>query len=187
LAIYDTQRAFRFEACAYPIPDLLRQCDWIDLTVSAFKPDQPPGCKLSDGVVNQNLERLTFPDASFDIVITSDVMEHVRLDEAAHREIARVLVPGGDYVFTVPHFTDRDETVTRVEVHDPADPSRDVHVLAPEYHGDANATGGVLVYRSYGRGLQRELSRFGLRVEYAMEDLPETGILHTELFVGRRQ
>ena len=34
-----------------------------------------------------NLERLTFPDGVFDLVVTSDVMEHVRNDARAHAEI----------------------------------------------------------------------------------------------------
>ena len=37
-------------------------------------------------------------DARADLVVTSDVMEHVRLDDKAHREIHRVLADGGVYV-----------------------------------------------------------------------------------------
>ena len=74
---------------------------------------------------NQNLEQLTFSDNSFDIVITSDVMEHVRLDDRAHQEIRRVLKPGGVYLFTVPHFRVKSESLIRVAVNDPLDPSKD--------------------------------------------------------------
>ena len=56
------------------------------------------GKVLAKGVTNQNLECLTFADESLDIVITSDVMKHVRLDDRAHREIHRVLKPGGIYM-----------------------------------------------------------------------------------------
>src|SRR5437016_14407750 len=65
--------------------------------------------KLGSHTTNKNIEQLTFPDNSFDIVITSDVMEHVRLDERAHQEIQRVLKPGGIYLFTVPHFGDKSD------------------------------------------------------------------------------
>ena len=50
----------------------------------------------------QDLQALTWPDASFDLVLTSDTLEHVPdLDRALH-EIRRVLRQGGRHVFTVP-------------------------------------------------------------------------------------
>lgn len=50
----------------------------------------------------QDLQRLTWPDASFDLLLTSDTLEHVPDLDAALREIRRVLRPGGKHVFTVP-------------------------------------------------------------------------------------
>lgn len=47
-------------------------------------------------------QRLPFPDASFDIVISTDVLEHVPDDAAAANEILRVLKPHGVAVLTVP-------------------------------------------------------------------------------------
>jgi glycosyltransferase involved in cell wall biosynthesis/SAM-dependent methyltransferase len=182
--VYDTQAPFFFEACAYPLPDLLRRCAWIEETVSSYRPDREPGELLAPGVVNQNLERLTFPNESFDLVVTSDVMEHVRLDHLAHAEIARVLKPGGIYVFTVPHFRDRREHFVRVQVSDPHDPSRDVYLTEPEYHGDANAPGGegALSYRSYGTVLEEELAALGFDVEYSFANDDRHGIRNAELF-----
>ena len=45
---------------------------------------------------------LPFPDASFDRVIASEVLEHIPDDVAAMRELARVLRPGGTMAVTVP-------------------------------------------------------------------------------------
>lgn len=47
---------------------------------------------------------LKFPDASFDLVIASDVLEHIENDAQATREWARVLRPGGQMVVFVPAF-----------------------------------------------------------------------------------
>ena len=47
---------------------------------------------------------LPFADASFDLILATDVLEHVDDDLAAAREIARVLVPGGTALVTVPAF-----------------------------------------------------------------------------------
>jgi hypothetical protein len=96
-----------------------------------------------------------------------------------------VLKPGGVYIFTVPHFRDR-TTIERVKIVDPADPSRDVDVLPREYHGDANSEDGrALAYRSFGIDLDGKLSRLGFDVAYTKRDVPENGILNTELFFCR--
>ena len=181
LAVYDTQVAFYGDGNAYPIPDLLARCSWIDVSTSRFDPRQKRGKRLAGGATNQNLEALTFPDASFDVVVTSDVLEHVRLDERAHREIRRVLKPGGVHVFTVPHLRDR-MTVHRVEVVNPDDPSSDRYLAGnPPVPDQAEP----VHYRSYGTDLDDKLATLGFAVDYTKDDFPEQGIRNTELFYCR--
>lgn len=55
-------------------------------------------------VVQGDALRLPFRDASFDRVVCSEVLEHIRDDVAAMRELARVLKPGGTMAVTVPRF-----------------------------------------------------------------------------------
>ena len=188
LSIYDTQTPFYYQHCAYPLPDLLKATGWINVKLSLFKPERKLGEVISQGVTNQNLECLTLPDASLDIVITSDVMEHVRLDDRAHREIYRVLKPGGIYLFTVPNDRSFEKNLTRVQVTDPNDSSKDVYLLEPEYHGDANRDdgGGILAYRTYGKELEVFLTSLGFEVRYEREDIPSNGILNTELYYCRK-
>jgi 2-polyprenyl-6-hydroxyphenyl methylase/3-demethylubiquinone-9 3-methyltransferase len=45
------------------------------------------------------LERLPFADASFDAVVAADVLEHLPDLPAAVTELARVLAPGGSFLF----------------------------------------------------------------------------------------
>ena len=52
-----------------------------------------------------NTFHLPFPDASFDKVICSEVMEHVHDYRAAARELARVTRPGGRVAVTIPTAT----------------------------------------------------------------------------------
>lgn len=47
---------------------------------------------------------MPFADASFDLVLATDIIEHVGDDEQALREIARVLRPAGHLLLTVPAF-----------------------------------------------------------------------------------
>jgi len=48
-------------------------------------------------------EALPFPDASFDLVLSNEVIEHVRDDRLAVAEMARVLRPGGRAVIFCPN------------------------------------------------------------------------------------
>ncbi|HEV8581907.1 MAG TPA: class I SAM-dependent methyltransferase [Thermoanaerobaculia bacterium] len=186
LALYDTQVPITAMLGAYPLPAILSEVPWIDLQMSVFKPSLAWGAAVAESVSNQNLEALTFPDAAFDVVITSDVMEHVRLAASAHREIRRVLRPGGVYLFTVPHDRGRATTLERVRIVDPADPARDELLMEPEYHGDANSPENrALAYRLYGLDLDGELQRLGFQVEYTREDDRRCGIFNTELFYCR--
>ncbi|MEM8529644.1 MAG: glycosyltransferase [Chloroflexota bacterium] len=50
-----------------------------------------------------DIHRLPFPDATFDKILMSEVLEHLADDRAALREIYRVLKPGGTLALSVPH------------------------------------------------------------------------------------
>src|SRR6266498_762932 len=55
-----------------------------------FYGDVEPG-GYRKGIRCENLERMTFADASFDLVITQDVLEHVLTPADAFAEIGRIL------------------------------------------------------------------------------------------------
>lgn len=48
-------------------------------------------------------EGLPFDDASFDVIVLGEVLEHLRFPELVLAEVARVLVPGGMVVGSVPN------------------------------------------------------------------------------------
>ena len=53
--------------------------------------------------VDVDVEPLPFPDQSFDTVVFSEVMEHVRFPQKAFGEIRRVLKPAGRLIGSVPN------------------------------------------------------------------------------------
>jgi hypothetical protein len=116
-------------------------------TSSQFLPDTPRGAVVGD-ITCQDLESLTFPDASLDLVITQDVLEHLLNPERALAEIARVLRPGGAHVFTVPIFTGHRTLVRAV-----ASDSGVEYLLPPDYHGNPVDPNGSLVVREWGDDL----------------------------------
>lgn len=57
----------------------------------------------SKRIVNAPGEALPFPEASFDLILSHEVLEHVRDDRQAVVEMVRVLKPGGRIVVFVPN------------------------------------------------------------------------------------
>lgn len=57
---------------------------------------------LSRPTVEGDAESLPFPDASFDVVLSTQVLEHLKNPARALREAVRVLRPAGRLVLTVP-------------------------------------------------------------------------------------
>lgn len=55
------------------------------------------------GLLGAACEQLPFADATFDVVFSHEVLEHVQDDRAACREISRVLRPGGRAVIFAPN------------------------------------------------------------------------------------
>lgn len=151
-------------------------------TCSVFLPTAAPGAKLGEGVYCQNIERLTFDSASFDLVITEDVFEHVRDYRKGLAEVRRVLRMGGYHVFTVPCNFDR-PTVVRVDTSG----AEDRHLLPPEYHGDGFG-GRALAYRTFGLDLLDELEAAGMktRVCVSMPADRRYGIFDSFVFASQR-
>jgi SAM-dependent methyltransferase len=69
------------------------------ITSAAARHRVPTGL-LRAGFVRGDAERLPFPDATFDVVVWSEVIEHLMRPELAVWEVARVLRPGGHLVMT---------------------------------------------------------------------------------------
>jgi len=72
----------------------------IDVNETAIEYCKKAG--LGDDVMQANAESIPFGDNTFDIVFILDVLEHVRDDKKAMREIYRVLKKDGLLVLTVP-------------------------------------------------------------------------------------
>ena len=71
-------------------------CDWTRAALAAR------GALDGNPVAAGDLQRLDLPDAVFDAAVCAEVLEHLDDDDAALRELARVLRPGGLLLVTVP-------------------------------------------------------------------------------------
>jgi len=148
----------------------------------SYLPHMQWGREVEPNYYNINLEKIDFPAASFDIVLTSDVMEHVRNCDAAHAEIQRVLKPGGAYIFNVPYD---ERSATDIHLVDTSS-NEDVYLCAPQYHGDP-LTGGILAYRVFGRELIAKLSTLGFRVDFQRIEQPARLVVDGDVFVAIKE
>lgn len=150
---------------------------------SQFRSDLPNGCALPDGSVNVNLLDMPFPEERFDIIMTSDVMEHVSDDEQAHHEIFRCLAAQGCYVFTVPYdpcLMGHRKLTQRSGQNTPN------FVLDKQVHGDPHASSGIVAHKIYGRQLWSDLQRIGYTVRFEDIYSPDSGIFGGDLFLASK-
>lgn len=154
-------------------------------THSQFVPDRKNGDTLADGSVVVDLERIPFADASFDVVLSSDVMEHVADDASAHREIYRCLDRGGAYVFTIP-YDPCAQGHRALTVRTGLDGAASHLFLDKHVHGDPHASSGIVAHRIYGRQLLDDLKGLGFEPVFLDVNLPRQGIFGGDLFIARK-
>ena len=88
----------------------------------------PPGG--SGRVQPGNVLEMPYEDGHFDVVLASEILEHVPEDDAAIAELVRILAPGGTLAVTVPRWL----------------PERVCWALSDAYH--ANEGGHIRIYRA---------------------------------------
>lgn len=147
--------------------------------VSEYFEDHPLETQYR-GIRNENIECLTFPDRYFDILITSEVLEHVADLDRALEEIRRVLKPGGFHVFSIPVDLSLEKTVERAKIV----AKKVVHLLPPEMHGDTIRSEGILAFRDFGKDVLAYLARDGFHYEEMRHS--RSGMLLTAVYHARR-
>lgn len=112
---------------------------------------------------------LPFRDATFDGVVSQDVLEHVPDHRAGLREIARVLKPDAAFVFTVPFY---DASPHNVQIATIEAGGSIEHLAEPEYHGDP-ISGGVLCFHHFGWALLDDVREAGFAdvAAYRVQDM----------------
>jgi Methyltransferase domain. len=101
-----------------------------NIFMSEYFDDCKPG-EFKNGIQCQDVEQLTFPDSSMDLIITEDVFEHVKNRRKGFTEVYRILKKNGVHIFSIPFYFDKktEELFTlkngKYELKEPI-----------EYHGD---------------------------------------------------
>lgn len=97
------------------------------------------------GVKKEDITNLSYEDNSFDLVVHSEVLEHVYDVDRALSECGRILKPNGVCVFTIPVIMRR-KTIKRAEVD--RETGEIKYLLKPSYHGSGEKNN--LVFWEFG-------------------------------------
>ena len=117
-----------------------------------------------DHVIYQNICDMTYPDESFDLVISNDVFEHVYDYERAFREACRVLKKRGKLIFTVPFNANNSKTELRTV----SDEVKISYFLESVFHDKlVEKRPPLLVYQIFGWDILDLLEKCGFSDAYA--------------------
>lgn len=104
----------------------------------------------ADADLRQDITCMPFPSGVFDIVVASDVLEHIADDRAAMAECRRVLRAGGVAILTVPQSDTLEATYEDTAIDSPEKRAREYG--QPDH------------FRNYGGDFARRLAAAGFRV-----------------------
>lgn len=137
------------------------------------------------GYRSEDLEKQTFLDEVFDIVITQDVFEHLFRPDIAIREIERTLKVGGAYIMTVP-LANRNRKSERRAIEADGIVS---HLKEPQYHGNPVSAEGSLVTIDWGNDILEYIGyTSGLISSMVQIEDMSRGIVgnHVEVFICKK-
>jgi hypothetical protein len=129
--------------------------------------------QIINGIRHEDLQNLSFDNNLFDVIISADVLEHVANPYVAHKEIFRVLKPGGRHIFTVPFyqesFMDEKRAITDEN-------NNIIHLKEPLYHCDPLSEKGILVYNIFSIQMLVILADIGFVTNLYKLHVPSAGI-----------
>ena len=149
-----------------------------NLAFSDFSPGAKPG-ETVNGIRSEDLTRLTYADESFDLVITSESLEHVPDLNKALAEIRRVLKPGGCHIFTIPQIPGVAKTYPRAVLREDSSVE---HLASPICHPGGDV--GYPVFTEFGADLPDLLREAGFEVEVFFGPNREDDL--AQVYVARR-
>lgn len=145
-----------------------------DYVCSEYFGDNFKAGEIINDKMHQDLMSTSFEDNRFDIIISTDVFEHVADPYIAHQEIHRILKMGGRHIFTVPFY----QTDFLDEVRASINGEKElVFHKEPLYHIDPLRSDGVLVFTIFSIEMLSKLAKLGFRTNMYHLYSPINGIL----------
>ena len=167
--------------------ETFRRLEILVLNDNLFHPvlSRHPGCEFSDyiislvpaiGPLDNEIPR---PDATVDLILSSDAIEHTPAYMHALQEMQRILKPGGAWIACLPLLPERRTRTRAVTDQD----GNIVSLLPPSYHcrGELDS----LVFVEFGSDFLARIESVGLKVEVYFYSLLSYD--YSSVFVCRKQ
>ncbi|MCJ7933546.1 MAG: class I SAM-dependent methyltransferase [Chryseobacterium sp.] len=139
-----------------------------------FGPYETQG-REKNGILNVDLMNIPFENNTFDLIISTEVFEHIPDPYKAFHEVHRILKKGGSHIFTVPYYENGEKDEVRAFLNDH---NELVYTMEPQYHGDPiRSDEGILVYTIFAKEMQQKLESIGFKVAVNKKRSITKGIL----------
>lgn len=123
-------------------------------------PEHLPGDQgevRAEAIRHESMLEPSYADASVDLAMHFDVLEHVPDPVAALAQCHRILRPGGWLLFSCPFYEELDSSIVRARIHE----GQLQHDLPPCYHGNPVDGDGALVFTQFGWDLLDMIGKAG--------------------------
>lgn len=131
--------------------------------------------KEKGGILNIDLMDIPFSENVFDLIISTEVFEHIPNPYKAFSEIHKILKKGGSHIFTVPYYDERDNDEVRSILNEK---NEIIYLLEPQYHGDPiRENDGILVYTIFAKEMMQKLEKMGYSVIMNRKRSLKNGVL----------
>jgi len=150
-------------------------------TASEFLPGISKSGTIVKGVRHEDLQKTSFADNFFDIIISSEVFEHIPKPFQAFAEVYRILKPGGAHVFTVPYVADSPSDINMSFLNPEGividGPGRPPDFIPPFFHSDSFRSEGIIVFTIFSEEILTRLCKLGFDVEIKVIQNENLGIV----------
>jgi len=148
-----------------PLYDFLKK-KFPDLTGSEYLgDDKQPGFVNENGWRHESATALSFTNASMDAYLSFECFEHIPDFRKAFAEAARILKPGGKFMWSVPFADTEYKNIIRAIIDNNGQVK---HLLEPEYHGDPVSDKGILCFTHFGWEMLDQVRAEGFSDVYAL-------------------
>lgn len=118
--------------------------------------------KIYNNIRHEDAMNMSFPDRSFDLLISNEVLEHIPDYKKALKESYRILKKNGKFIITIPFYSESIKTEQRAELSG----TGINNLKEPQYHGNPVSDSGSLVFWDFGWDFLDECRKTGFKRAY---------------------